>query len=87
MQAMFDIPDDPNVTAIVVDRESVHSRHVHLLHEPMTLEKYLAEMQGEHPHHSMAPVEEEHHQHQPMLGGVYRVTGIGSREEIKYVYS
>lgn len=70
MQAMFDIPDDPNVTAIVVDRESVHSRHVHLLHEPMTLEKYLAEMQGEHPHHSMAPVEEEHHQHQPMLGGV-----------------
>jgi ATP-dependent protease Clp ATPase subunit len=26
MQAMFDVPDDPTVTAIIVDRESIHSR-------------------------------------------------------------
>ena len=80
MQAMFDIPDEPQVTAIVVDHEAVHSRKVRLLHEPMTLSKYLAEMQGEHPHHGMAPVEgdgleDDHHGHQhqqpqSMVGGV-----------------
>lgn len=46
MQAMFDIPDSPDVTAIVVDKESVHTRTVRLLHEPMTLSKYLEEQEG-----------------------------------------
>ena len=80
MQAMFDIPDDPNVTAIIVDREAVHSRQVRLLHEPMTLDKYLAEMRGETTDRDGEVGDEagdphldhhhHHHQPQPMVGGV-----------------
>ncbi len=65
MQAMFDIPDDPDVTAVVVDAEAVHTRTAKLLREPTTLEDYLGEEEAE-----QQRGEPEDHHPQPMVGGL-----------------